>query len=328
MTYIDHDNTDPCFNFAAEEYFMDEKDVGGDSLFMFWRTKPTLMVGRFQNTVEEINQAYVREHGIAVVRRNSGGGTIYTDEGAWQFSFIIKNYAQSEISFQSFTRPIADCLKKIGIQAEFGSRNDLMIGGKKFSGNAQYRKQNAMIHHGSVLFDTDLSALTESLNVSKDKIISKGIKSVREHVTNVAEHLRVPVSAEAFKTLMVEGILRSDDRCYKPSLGDIKRIEQIADSKFRTWEWNYGRSPAFGIERKKRFAAGGVQVKLNVVNGIIEDCKIFGDFFESGNIAAAEQALCGIPYTREAVAQRVDSHKLYENFYLLGRSELIESIIE
>lgn len=329
MTYIDHDNTDPCFNFAAEEYFMSEKDAGDDSLFMFWRTKPTLMIGRFQNTVEEINTAYAEQNGIHIVRRNSGGGTIYTDEKTWQFSFIIKNYDKNECGFRSFTQPIVDSIRKAGIRAEFGGRNDLLIAGKKFSGNAQFRRQNAMVHHGSILYATDLEALVKSISVCDDKIVSKGIKSVRERVTRIADHLAEPPDETAFKNAMVESILQNGASVYRLLPGDIECIERIADTKFRSWDWNYGRSPAFDIQRKKRFASGAIGVKLKITKGIIESCTFYGDFFAAGDtIEEAEKALCGLRYEKKHIAARIAEKKLHTAFYSLSAEELLASIIE
>lgn len=328
MTYIEHDNTDPCFNFGAEEYFMGEKDIGDDNLFMFWRTKPTLMIGRFQNTVEEINVAYAEENGLQIVRRNSGGGTIYTDEKTWQFSFIVKNYDKNACGFRHFTEPIVEAMQNAGLRAEFGGRNDLFIEGKKVSGNAQFRRQNAMVHHGSILFATDLEALVKSISVSDDKIVSKGIKSVRERVTRIADHLKEPMDEAAFRDFMVKSILRTGTSVYRPSSFDIRRIEEIADKKFRTWEWNYGSSPAFNIERKKRFASGGITVNLSVSKGIIDTCKIYGDFFASGDIEAVEKALCGIPYEKSALASLIAEQQLHTAFYSLGAEELLESLIE
>ncbi|WP_428768169.1 lipoate--protein ligase [Treponema sp. HNW] len=328
MTYIEHDNTDPCFNFGAEEYFMGEKDIGDDNLFMFWRTKPTLMIGRFQNTVEEINTSYAEQNGLHIVRRNSGGGTIYTDEKTWQFSFIVKNYDKNACGFRHFTEPVVEAMQKAGLRAEFGGRNDLFIEGKKISGNAQFRRQNAMVHHGSILFATDLEALVKSISVSDDKIVSKGIKSVRERVTRIADHLKTPMNETAFRDFMVQSILQTGASVYRPSFSDIRRIEEIADKKFRTWEWNYGTSPAFNIERKKRFASGGIAVNLSVKKGIIENCKIYGDFFASGDIEAVEKALCGIPYEKQTLAELIEKQQLHTAFYSLSAEELLESIIE
>lgn len=328
MIYIDQHSMSPFMNFAVEEYFMNEKDLGDDHLFMFWRTTPTLMVGRFQNTIEEINSKYVEENKVLVVRRNSGGGTIYTDEGTWQFSFIIKNYEKNRTSFQYFTKPIIQALQKIGVDAQFNSRNDLMIGGKKFSGNAQYRKKNAMIHHGSMLYQTNLAALVKSIVVSEDKIISKGIKSVRERVTNISEHMPEVLSIEEFKEWMVRSILSESDGSYLPTPEDWKRIEEISRNKFESWEWNYGHSPKFDIERKKRYLAGAIQTKLKVVNGMIVDCKIQGDFFETGDIRFVEESLIGLSYSKYDIMKVIESENLHENFYSITKEELLNSVID
>ncbi|ERJ93623.1 lipoate--protein ligase [Treponema lecithinolyticum] len=330
MTYINCNSTDPFFNFALEEYFLTQKDTLDNCLFWFWRTTPTVMVGRFQNTSEEINAVYVREHGINVVRRNSGGGAIYTDEGAWQFSFIIKNYNENNSSFKYFTQPVIKVLQDMGVPAAFGSRNDITVNGKKISGNAQYKKQTAMVHHGSILYKTDLEALTDSLKVSQDKIFSKSIKSVRERVANISEFMENPLTVQEFKERMVRGILGTSGTEYELTSDDAAHIEQGAAAKFRTWEWNYGCSPAFDIERKKRYAAGGFQIRLQIANGIIVSCSICGDFFETGNIpvSTVEKSLCGIPYRKADIERTVHNKKLHTAFYLLDERDLVESIID
>ncbi len=190
MIYIENNSTDPFFNFALEYYLITEKQLPEDQIFIFWRTEPTLMIGKYQNTIEEINEDYAKKNGIKVVRRITGGGTIYTDLGGWQFSFITKGLAET-IDFNKYIGPVMEGLKKLDVPAEFNSRNDLVIHGKKFSGNAQCMLNGYTLHHGSLLFDTDFEQMVKCLTVDDYKIISKGIKSVKERVTNISEHLTI-----------------------------------------------------------------------------------------------------------------------------------------
>ena len=229
MIYINSNSTSPYFNFALEEYLIEHKDLGDDEIFLFWRTNPTIMVGRYQNTYSEINEKYVKENNINVVRRNSGGGTIYTDMGAWQFTFIKKNYKEEGISFDKFIGPIVDALQKQGIDANFNSRNDLLIGNRKFSGNAQYRKNNAMLHHGSILFNTDIQAMVKSITVAEDKIIAKGIKSVRERVINISEVMDNIITSEDFRDIMLDNLLENST-IYTLTEDDIKSINKIKNN--------------------------------------------------------------------------------------------------
>lgn len=193
------------------------------------------MVGKYQNVLEEINKPYADRHGIRIVRRMSGGGTIYTDMGGWQFSFIHHGDG-GRIEFQRYIAPVTGALRDLGVCAEFNGRNDLTIGRRKFSGNAQYRLGDAVVHHGSLLFDTDIRQMVEATTVDSCKILSKGIKSVRDRVTNLSEHLPAPMDPEAFKERMVQCIMGQSRETYVLTPEDDAHIRRLAGEKFRSWE--------------------------------------------------------------------------------------------
>lgn len=327
MIYINSNSTNPYFNFALEEYLLTQKDFDDDEIFLFWRTNPTIMVGRYQNTYSEINEKYVKENNINLVRRNSGGGTIYTDMGAWQFTFIDKNYKEKGISFDKFTGPIVKALQKQDVDAHFNSRNDLLIGNRKFSGNAQYRKDNAILHHGSILFNTDIQAMVESINVAEDKIIAKGIKSVRERVINISEVMKDNITSENFRDIMLDSLL-NNSTTYTLTEEDIKSITKIQKEKFESWDWNYGKNPIFNISRYKRFNGGRVEFKLNVKKGIIKNCVIEGDFFLSGDISILEKSFVDCKYVREDISKLLDTLDIENHFYKITKDDLLECIIE
>ena len=285
------------------------------------------MVGRYQNTFSEINEKYVRENNVNVVRRNSGGGTIYTDMGAWQFTFIEKNYKEEGISFDKFTGPIVEALQKQDVDAHFNSRNDLLIGNRKFSGNAQYRKDNAILHHGSILFNTDIQAMVESITVAEDKIIAKGIKSVRERVINISEVIKDNITSENFRDIMLDSLLKNSTT-YTLTKEDIKSINKIQKEKFESWYWNYGKNPIFNISRYKRFNGGRVDFKLNVKKGIIKNCTIEGDFFLSGEISILEESFIDCKYVREDISKLLDTLDIENHFYKITKDDLLECIIE
>lgn len=324
MIYVDNNSTDPFFNFALEHYFMAEKKLE-DDVFVFWRTSPTLMIGKYQNAAEEINERFVREQGIHVVRRVTGGGTIYTDMGGWQFSFITRGEA-GQIDFQTYVTPVIEALQSLGVAAEFNSRNDLVIGGRKFSGNAQCMKSGCTLHHGSLLFHTDLEQMVRCLSVDDYKIISKGIKSVRERVTNISEHLTRDISPEAFKSLMVERIRKGSAKEYVLTDADRARIEEIADQSFRTWEWNYGKAPKFNITKTGRFDGGKMEFRLDVEQGVIKSCRVYGDFFGSMDIEELCEALVGCRYEKESVRESLMALDLAKAFYRIDQEELIDLI--
>lgn len=327
MIYINSNSTSPYFNFALEEYLMTYKDLEDDEIFLFWRTNPTVMIGRYQNTYCEINEKYVKENNINVVRRNSGGGTIYTDIGAWQFTFIEKKHKENGISFDKFTTPIVQALRQQNIDAYFNSRNDLLIGNKKFSGNAQYRKDDVMLHHGSILFNTDIKAMVESITVAEDKIIAKGIKSVRERVINISEVMDKSITSEDFKDIMLKSLLK-DSKIYTLTDEDIEAVNKIKKEKFESWYWNYGKNPVFNINRWKRFDGGRVDFKLDIKKGIIKDCVIEGDFFLSGDIYKVEKAFINCKYEKDEIYKLLGTLEIDKIFYKITKDDLLKCIID
>lgn len=328
MIYIENNSTNPYFNFALEYYLLNEKDLGDDTIFMFWRTEPTLMIGKFQNTIEEINQKYVEEKRINVVRRITGGGTIYTDMNTWQYSFINKNCNSSGIDFKTFTQPIIDALKDQGINASLSGRNDLHIDDKKFSGNAQYVKGSKKLHHGSILFNTNIEEMVRSITVAEDKIISKGIKSVRDRVINVSDYLNdKEIDSLKFKDIMLESLLKKANGTYKLTEEDIERVNEIAKEKFESWEWNFGASPKFNITKGLRLKGGKVEFRINVNKGIIEECSINGDFFGEGEIEDVTNELCGCRYNKADIMGVLNNIEVHKYFHNISSEEIIDCII-
>lgn len=325
MIYVENNSTNPYYNFALEHYLIHEKNLPDDQVFIFWRTTPTVMIGRYQNTLEEINERFVRENSINVVRRATGGGTIYTDMGGWQFSFITKGKAD-QIDFKKYITPVIDALRELGVAAEFNSRNDLVIENKKFSGNAQCMSNGYTLHHGSLLFNTDLEQMVRCLTVDDYKIISKGIKSVRERVANIADYLSSPVDSIRFKELMVKGIMNGSSEEYVLNEEDNKRINEIAMEKFESWQWNYGKSPRFNITKTGRLEGGKVEFRLEVNGGIIEECSLYGDFFGNVDVSELCSALTGCRYNRESVRAALENQQSGYNFHNISFDELIDVI--
>lgn len=326
MKFIDLDNQmRSSLAFATEEYIMKNPDFK-DEYFMFWRTKPTLMIGRFQNTIQEINSQFAKDNSIDVIRRNSGGGTVYTDPDCWQFSFITWKNAGQVKDFRDFTKPVIEALKSLGIPAEFHGRNDLHCAGKKFSGNAQFGMKERFLHHGTILFDTNLENLVRSLNVTDEKIISKGIQSVRERVTNIRPFLTNDMDSINFRDKMIE-ILKGDMEQEVLSGLDLAEIDRIEKEKFLNWDWNYGNSPAFNITRSNRFDGGKVEVQLDVENGIIKTCSIYGDFFCNGDISIIQDSVIGCRYEAADIRTALESVNASEMLYLIKTDELVSCFV-
>lgn len=290
MIYVATNSNDPYVNLATEYYVATRKDFK-EPVFMLWANKPTLVVGKFQNTVEEINEDYVRENGVNVIRRMSGGGTVYHDLGGRQFTFIVRG-AGMKISFEEYLNPIVKALLDLGVEACMTGRNDLTVGGKKISGNAQYKIGDITVHHGTLMFDSDIEAVVRSTNVDPYKIISKSIKSVRERVTNIKEHLHTDMTVEEFDRHIINAVC-PDGREYLLNDEDRAEIEKIADEKFRGHDNIYGKNPKYQIEKTGRFAGGKVTWLLDIKNEVIVSAKLYGDFFAGEDVGKVEQLIVG-----------------------------------
>lgn len=326
MIYIETGSTDVYYNFGLEYYFTVEKRLP-DTVFLFWRTTPTLMVGKYQNVLEEINKPYADEHKINIVRRMSGGGTIYTDMGGWQFTFIQHREA-GEIEFQQYISPVIGALAELGVNASFNGRNDLTIDGKKFSGNAQYRLGGCIVHHGSLLFDTDIQQMVASTTVDSYKILSKSIKSVHDRVTNIAEHLPAPMDPDTFKECMVRHIMGGSSAVYELTPEDDARIRVLAQEKFKSWERIYGADPKFNIERTGRLSGGKMQFKIDVRGGVIQQAAVYGDFFSTLDAETICAAITGCRYERQAVLKALLDNGIDGAVYRISAAEMAEVIAD
>lgn len=308
MIFVDNGNNyDAATNIALETYLVENRLVD-EPILLFYINKPSIIIGRNQNTIEEVNQPYIEENGIQVVRRMSGGGAVYHDLGNFSFCFI-KDDDGSFRDFKSFTEPVIAALHTMGASgAELLGRNDLLIDGKKFSGNAMYSKNGRMTAHGTILFDADLDEVNNALKPRKEKIESKGIKSVRSRVTNIKPYVDEGyqnLSTEAFRDLLLLRIFNVEKREDVPELkltdADWEAVEQLKAERFGNWDWNYGKSPDFDVNHSHKFPFGFVDVRFDVSKGLIKEAKIYGDFFGLGEITDVEEKLVGVRYERQAI---------------------------
>lgn len=325
MKYIRNDSNDPHFNLALEEYVLKYLSPG-EEYFILWQNSPSIIVGKHQNTLEEINLAYVKENNINVVRRLSGGGAVYHDLGNINFTFVINNVQKELLDFKKFTLPVIRSLDRLGVKAELSGRNDLTVDGKKFSGNAQYIYKDRLLHHGTLLFDSNLDRLQLALNVKTDKIASKGIKSVRSRVANIKDYLKDKITIHEFMLLLRKYIFEFEGQNideYKITEEDINEIKNIMSEKYVTWEWNYGESPPFNFKNSKRFNGGKVEVLLEVTDGILSECKIYGDFLGVGDVSEIEEKLKGIRYTEDDIKSVLNGIDVYKYFGAITIEELI-----
>lgn len=326
MIYIETHSTDPCYLFGLEYYYAAVQPLT-DTVFLFWRTSPTVMVGKYQNAIEEVNRAYIEEHKIGVVRRMSGGGTVFTDEGGWQYSFIAPEDA-GEIRFEKYTGPILRALETLGVNASFNGRNDLLIDGRKISGNAQYKLAGHTVHHGTLLFRTDASEIVAATHTDPQKIISHGIRSVRERVTTILEHLPQPITDEAFRDHMVSQILGEDGVRMPVDAQTQAAAQAIANERFRGYDNVWGASPRFSIVRTSRFAGGKVEWTLLVRRGIIAEAALSGDFFATEAVESLPSLLHGCRYERSAVLARLRGTEEAVSLYGVTVEEIAASVVD
>lgn len=325
--------TDPRLNLAIEYHLLNEVHMD-EPLLLFYINEPSIIIGRNQNAYEEVNRDYVEQHDIHVVRRFSGGGAVYHDFGNLSFCFITKDDGDSFRNFRKFTEPVITALHKIGVEgAELEGRNDLLINGQKFSGNAMYSKNGRMTAHGTIMFDSEIDAVVKALKPKKEKLESKGIKSIRSRVTNIKPFMSDEfqyMNTKQFRERLLLNIFDvhsvEDVKEYKLTDADWEKIEAFAKEYTGNWEWNYGKSPDFDIERSQRFKIGTVEVKLNVEQGVIKDVKIYGDFFGLGEISDVEDKLSAIKYDAKAISAALEEINIKKYFGDVSKEELVQLI--
>jgi len=331
MIFVDQGKiNDPSVNLAIEEYLLRNVEPGEDIL-LFYINEPSIIIGRHQNTIEEINQPYVEAHGIHVVRRLSGGGAVYHDLGNLNFSFITQNARENVHNFRKFTEPVIKVLQEMGVPAELSGRNDILADGRKISGNAQYITTRRMFNHGTLLFNSDLSHVQEALHVKQSKIISKGIKSVRSRVANISEFLGAPMTVEEFRERVLTGIFMGAAALgvpqYHLTAEDWQGINKLTEERYRSWGWNYGESPAFNVQKVNRFPFGEIDARIDVQGGVIRSIKFFGDFFSQAEPAELEQRLVGTRYAQADLQGALAGVNLADYFQDLSQEEFISFLL-
>ncbi|MHB1395141.1 MAG: lipoate--protein ligase [Clostridia bacterium] len=321
MKYIVNNNTNPYFNLALEEYCL-KNLLHEEEFFILWQNEPSVIIGKNQNALEEVNFNFTNERNVKVARRISGGGAVYHDFGNLNFTFISKFEDIGTIDFKKFVQPVVDALETIGVKAELTGRNDITVDGKKVSGNAQRICSKRLMHHGTLLFDVNVEDLVNALNVKMDKITSKGIKSVRSRVANIKEYIDRNISINEFKELL--HLYLSDNNKSKEIILsdiDINEIEKMKNTKFSTWEWNIGESPEFNIENEKRFNCGKIKFSASVLDGVIKSVKFHGDYLGVAPVDELENILAESRYEINEIRNKLEGVNLKKYF---GDSSLDE----
>jgi lipoate---protein ligase len=276
MLFVDNPFLDPYFNIAAEEYFLKYLNK---EIIMIWRSNPSIIVGKHQNTLAEINLPYVIKNDIPVVRRLSGGGTVFHDPGNINFTFIKTVEKERLVDFEAQVQPVIEFLKNLGVDARFQGKNDLRVNGLKISGNAEHVYRNKVLHHGTLLFDSNLDRLNEAIKSRESRFESKAIKSLRSNVANISSFLRTPLNREEFITALRNYFFSKNSLLepYELSEDDIRIIERIKMSKYILWEWNYAYSPVYTFKNKGQINGSMIEVQLKVKKGVCESYEILID---------------------------------------------------
>lgn len=294
MLYLDVKETDPYANLALEE-FVFKALPRGETAFLLWQNANAVVVGRYQNTREEVSVAFAQQNKIQIARRITGGGAVYHDLGNVNFSFIGECGDQERLDFSEFSGLMADALRRLGVDVQVSGRNDLLTGGRKFSGSAQTVLDGRVLHHGTLLYQTDLERMQRVLTVDQEKLASKGVSSVRSRVIDLAELLGHQMDLKGFKSNIME-IMTASQSARELTLTAEERsaIDRLRKEKYERQEWIYGRSPGYTVRKGRRLSAGKVELLLNIRKGDeIDAVSIQGDFFGIRDIEELEQKLSG-----------------------------------
>ena len=323
MRYLKNPSTNPYYNMAFDEYCLESLPID-EPVFFLWQNKPAVIVGYNQEVNTEVNLDYLKEKGIDLVRRVTGGGAVYHDLENLNYT-IVGRSEDLERDYPEYAALMMKALQALGVPATLSGRNDILVDGKKVSGFAKRVCKNRLMVHGTLMYNVDVDVLTHVLNPSPTKLQSKGIASVRSRVTNLCNYLPELSDIQAFKNRLEEILSNNySDAEYKLSETDLAHIQQLTDKKFATWEWNYGRSPKATLVLSARLACGTVELHLTLAENRIASCRFGGDFL--GNLPASdiEKALTGIPYEINEIRKCLSKLEISRYFDRVSADNLLE----
>lgn len=330
MLYLETHSLDPTWNLAFEEYCLKELRQF-DRILLLWQNANAIIIGHYQNAENEVNLEAARNYGAQIVRRSSGGGTVYHDLGNLNYSLIYPIDGLNKQETAVYAAPIVKALQKIGVPVKTQGRNDLTLDGKKISGTAQRIQKGRLLHHGTLLFDSNLDILESVLHVDAGKVVSKGIASVRSRVTNIKDHLPEGTFTDvhAFWQALLKAFSEDMEFIpFQPNPEMLAEIQALQESKYQSWDWNFGRAPAFEYNNSKRFPGGKLEIHVNVKKGVIQDIKITGDFLGVMDLDDLESILRGVKFTENHVRQTLSSITLSPFLGSISHEEFIECMFD
>ena len=323
MLFINGISYDPAINLASEEYLF---RVFDEECFMIWQNDRSVIVGQYQNVREEVNMKYAEKEGIKILRRITGGGAVFHDMGNVNFSFVTSRNRGDAFDFAFFMDKIAGVLEGLGVKADVSGRNDIYIDGKKISGNAQYVSGKRVLHHGTLLFDVNIETMEQVLSTEREGITSPAVKSVKSCVTNIKKHLPGKLTVDEF-VAAIGNRIRADEeiRDYSFTEEEVRNIEALAADKYLSWEWNFGSSPQYSLEKRGRWQEGSMKIFLNVSAGKITAFDVKGDFFADEHFEDRRKCVIGCTMKRDALKGVV--HRLAESVYGLRGEDMLRWIL-
>jgi lipoate-protein ligase A len=325
MLCILNNCTDPYFNIAAEEYFL--KNFTRD-FFIMYRNSPCVIIGKHQNTLAEINTEYIFENNVKVVRRISGGGTVYHDFGNLNFTFI-KNGKYSELNdFKKYTKLIIEVLRELSINAKFEGHNSLTINGKKISGNAEHIYKNRVLHHGTLLFSTEIKNLEKALYVDSNKYDDRAVKSIRSQVTRISDYLKTNLNIFGFRNKIFEYVLKNipEAALYVITEQNKKKILELVELKYADWNWNFGNSPKYSFKNTIKTGNAKFNIRLLVEKGIIKEISILPEGCKTAKVGLIQHILKDVPHKQENIYTVLYPLKGKELFIKLNLDEFVKAL--
>jgi len=306
--FVENPSTDPYFNIAAEEYLLRHFS---EDIVMIWRSQPSVITGKHQNTLAEINLPYVIKNNIPVIRRLSGGGTVFHDPGNINFTFIQQGEKNKMmVDFRKQTEPVLQFLASLGLDAQFQGKNDLRINGKKISGNAEHVFKNRVLHHGTLLYDADLTQLNQTIKAREELFKSKAIKSVRSIVSNISDCMEHPLTRDVFIEKFKQFCISyfPGVEVYPLKSADLEHTEHLKATKYTQWEWNYGYSPRYTFSHEALVNGNHYKVSLSTEKATIVNISVVRDHVPLPGDDMLLEELTGSPHHPDLISKVLEKY--------------------